>query len=115
LVYFQAKPATYKDNSSKIAFAAILLDRFALTHYTTILQQNLKDLFFYHWRTFIEHMGAIFELINQRAQAQQRVYHMRMREDERFANFLTKFQDEPFNYEFNETALKATLRYTIAD
>ena len=40
---------------------------------------------------------------------------MRMREDERFSNFLTKFQDDAFDYGFNETALKATLRYAIAN
>jgi hypothetical protein len=115
MVHFQAKPATYRDDSSKIAFAAALLDRFALTHYTTTLQQNLKDLFFHHWRTFVKRMGAIFRLVNQRAQAQRRVHHMRMREDERFANFLTKFQDDAFDCGFNETALKAALRYAIAD
>jgi hypothetical protein len=115
MVHFQVKPATYKDDSSKIAFTAALLDGFALTHYTTTLQQNPKDLFFHHWRTFVEHMGAMFGLVNQRAQAQQRVHHMRMREDERFANFLTKFQDDAFDCGFNETALKAALRYTIAD
>ena len=40
---------------------------------------------------------------------------MRMREDERFSNFLTKFQDDAFDCGFNETALKAALRYAIAD
>jgi hypothetical protein len=37
MVHFQVKPATYKDDSSKIAFTAALLDGFALTHYTTTL------------------------------------------------------------------------------
>jgi hypothetical protein len=40
---------------------------------------------------------------------------MKMREDERFPNFLTKFQEEVFDCGFNETALKAALRYTLAD
>ena len=40
LVHFQAKPVTYKEDSSKIAFAAALLEAPALTHYTTTLQQN---------------------------------------------------------------------------
>jgi hypothetical protein len=37
LVHFQAKPVTYKKDSSKIAFAAALLEALALTHYTTML------------------------------------------------------------------------------
>ena len=115
LVHFQAKPTTHKDDSSKIAFAAALLDGFALTHYTTTLQQNPNDPFFHHWGTFVERMGAMFGLVNQRAQAQRRVHYMRMREDERFSNFLTKFQDDAFDCGFNETALKAALRYAIAD
>ena len=57
----------------------------------------------------------MFGLVNQRVQAQRRVHHMRMREDERFSNFLTKFQDDAFDCGFNETALKAALRYAIAD
>jgi hypothetical protein len=38
-----------------------------------------------------------------------------MREDERFTNFLTKFQEDAFDCGFNETALKAALRYAVAD
>jgi hypothetical protein len=65
LVHFQAKPITYKEDSSKIAFAAALLEGPALTHYTTTLQQNSKDLFFHNWANFIERMGSMFGLINQ--------------------------------------------------
>ena len=115
LVHFQAKPITYKEDSSKIAFAAALLEGPALTHYTTTLQQNSSDPFFYDWSIFVERMGAMFGLVNQRAQAQRKIHHMRMREDERFPNFLTKFQEEAFDCGFNETALKAALRYTLAD
>ena len=115
LVHFQAKPITYKEDSSKIAFAAALLEGPALTHYTTTLQQNSQDVFFHSWNTFVARMGSMFGLVNQRAQAQRKVHHMRMREDERFSNFLTKFQEEAFDCGFNETALKAALRYTIAD
>jgi hypothetical protein len=87
----------------------------ALTHYTTTLQQNSKDLFFHNWVNFVERMGSMFGLINQRAQAQCKVHNMRMREDERFANFLTKFQEDTFDCGLNETALKAVLRYAVAD
>jgi hypothetical protein len=38
-----------------------------------------------------------------------------MREDEQFPNYLTRFQEEAFDCGFNETALKAALRYTLAD
>ena len=115
LVHFQAKPTTYKEDSSKIAFAAALLEGPALTHYTTTLQQNSTDRFFFEWSIFVERMGAMFGLVNQRAQAQRKIHHMRMREDERFPNYLTRFQEEAFDCGFNEVALKAALRYTLAD
>jgi hypothetical protein len=40
---------------------------------------------------------------------------MRMREDECFTNFLTKLQEDAFDCGFNKTALRAVLRYTVAD
>ena len=114
-VHFQAKQATYKDGTSKVAFAASLLEGPALTHYTTCLQQNHNDIFFRDWSVFVERMTAMFGMDNQRGQAQRRIQHMRMREDERFAQFLTKFQEDAFDCGYNEVALKAALRQCIAD
>ena len=115
LVHFQAKPVTYKEDSSKIAFAAALLEAPALTHYTTTLQQNPFDPFFSEWSVFVERMGSMFGLINQRAQAQRKIHHMRMWEDDQFTNYITRFQEEAFDCGFNETALKAALRSNLAD
>jgi hypothetical protein len=115
LVHFQAKPVTYKEDSSKIAFAAALLEAPALTHYTTTLQQNPYDPFFSEWPVFVERMGSMFRLINQRAQAQRKIHHMRMREEDHFTNYITRFQEEAFDCGFNETALKAALRSNLAD
>jgi hypothetical protein len=115
LVHFQAKPVTYKEDSSKIAFATALLEAPALMHYTTTLQQNPYDPFFSEWSVFVEHMGSMFGLINQRAQAQRKIHHMRMREEDRFTNYITRFQEEVFDCGFNETALKGALRSNLAD
>jgi hypothetical protein len=108
LVHFQAKPITYKEDSSEIAFTAALLEAAAL-------QQNPYNPFFSEWPVFVEHMGSIFGLINQRAQAQRKIHHMRMREEDHFTNYITRFQEEAFDCGFNETALKATLRSNLAD
>jgi hypothetical protein len=40
---------------------------------------------------------------------------MRMREEDRFTNYITRFQEEAFDCGFNETALKAALRSNLAD
>jgi hypothetical protein len=58
-------------------------------HYTTTLQQNPYDPFFSEWPVFVEHMGSMFGLINQRAQAQRKIHHMRMREEDCFTNYIT--------------------------
>jgi hypothetical protein len=114
-IHFQAKPKTYSDDVAKITFAASLLEDAALKHYTIMLQQQSDSKFFKEWPVFIANMGDMFGVPNQQHESQRILSHLKMSEDERFAAFITWFQENAFDCGYNEAALKSALRNSICE
>jgi hypothetical protein len=87
----------------------------ALKHYTIMLQQQADSKFFKEWPVFITNMGDIFGVPNQQHKSQRVLSHLKMSEDERFAAFITRFQENTFDCGYNEAALKSALRNAICE
>jgi hypothetical protein len=100
---------------AKITFAASLSEDAALKHYTIILQQQSDSKFFKEWPVFITNMGDIFGVPNQQHKSQRILLHLKMSEDERFAAFITRFQENTFDCRYNEATLKSALWNAICE
>jgi hypothetical protein len=109
LMTFNAKPITYRDEASKVAFAASYLKDTALSHFTSLLQHNPSHPALRSWDAFILEFGRTFGIANTEIDAQQKLRALNMPERANFTNHIIRFEEYTYETGWNDAALNSEL------
>ncbi|KAG6904534.1 hypothetical protein DXG01_009209 [Tephrocybe rancida] len=110
---FSAKPLTYAQPYLRVAFAASYLKEVALNHYTTHLTYNPNHPMFMDWEAFLYEFSTKFGIPNTRAEAENTLTRLTMKDWERFSMFIICFEQEAFKTGWNERSLRFHLKRSL--
>ncbi|KAG6863329.1 hypothetical protein C0993_011975, partial [Termitomyces sp. T159_Od127] len=96
LTMFQAKPLTFQLESSRVAFAALYLQGIAFDHYTALLRFDPNSPVLSNWQAFAQEFSSKFGVFDTVAEAEENLYNLWMRNDERFTTFIVQFEKEAY-------------------
>ncbi|KAG5348303.1 hypothetical protein C0989_010716, partial [Termitomyces sp. Mn162] len=106
LTMFQAKPITFQLESSRVAFAASYLQGIAFDHYTALLWFDPNNPVLSHWLAFTQEFSSKFGVFDTVAEAEENLFNLRMRDNERFTTFIVRFEREAYETGWNYNALR---------
>ncbi|KAG5334833.1 hypothetical protein C0989_002893 [Termitomyces sp. Mn162] len=110
---FQAKPITFQLESSQVAFAASYLQGIAFNHYTALLQFNPNNPILSNWLAFTQEFSSKFGVFDTVAEAEENLFNLRMRNNERFMTFIVQFEREAYKTSWNYNALWFALCHAL--
>ncbi|KAG5331584.1 hypothetical protein C0989_007895 [Termitomyces sp. Mn162] len=110
---FQAKPITFQLESSRVAFAASYLQGIAFDHYTALLWFNPNNPVLSNWLAFTQEFSSKFGVFDTVAEAEENLFNLRMRDNERFTTFIVRFKREAYETGWNYNALRFALRFAL--
>ncbi|KAG6859788.1 hypothetical protein C0993_003481, partial [Termitomyces sp. T159_Od127] len=110
---FQAKPLTFQLESSRVAFAASYLQGIAFDHYTALLRFDPNSPVLSNWQAFAQEFSSKFGVFDTVAEAEENLYNLWMRNDERFTTFIVRFEKEAYETGWNYNALWFALRHAL--
>ncbi|KAG6884921.1 hypothetical protein C0992_005597 [Termitomyces sp. T32_za158] len=102
---FQAKPITFQLDSARIAFAASYLQGIAFDHYTALLRFKPQNPVLSNWQAFVDEFSSKFGVFDTVAKAEDNLFNLKMRPEERFTTFIIRFEKEAYETGWNYSAL----------
>jgi hypothetical protein len=114
LTMFQAKPTTYALERDQVLFAASWLKDNALRHWTALLRNNPDHPALHQWGAYIKEFTSIFGPHNAARDAEIALVKLKMFDNNRFSNFLVRFEAEAFETGWDYQAIAFHLRTSIA-
>jgi hypothetical protein len=113
IIVFSARPITYEGDLNKVTFAASYLTETTQNHYTSLLQHDPNHPALQTWQGFVQEFGAMFGPANPETDAEQTLRSLQMGERERFASYITRFENHAFETGWNDAALQSELYRTL--
>ncbi|KAG6892970.1 hypothetical protein C0992_011700 [Termitomyces sp. T32_za158] len=102
---FQAKPITFQLDSACIAFATSYLQGIAFDHYTTLLRFEPQNPVLSNWQAFVDEFSSKFGVFDTVAEAEDNLFNLKMRPEERFTTFIIRFEKEAYKTSWNYSVL----------
>ncbi|KAG6892107.1 hypothetical protein C0992_001795, partial [Termitomyces sp. T32_za158] len=109
---FQAKPVTFQLDNARVAFAASYLQGIAFDHYTALLRFEPQSPALSNWH-FVNEFSTKFRVFDTVAEAEDNLFNLRMRSEERFMTFIVRFEKEAYETGWNYNALRYALRRAL--
>jgi len=113
LTMFQAKPTTYALEHDQVLFAASWLKDNALRHWTALLRNNPDHPALHQWGVYIKEFTSIFGPHNATHDTEITLVKLKMFDNNRFSNFLVRFEAEAFETGWDYQAIAFHLRTSI--
>jgi len=114
LTMFQAKPTTYTLERDQVLFATSWLKDNTLRHWTALLWNNPDHPALHQWGAYIKEFTSIFGPHNAAHDAEIALVKLKMFDNNRFSNFLVRFEAEAFKTGWDYQAIAFHLHTSIA-
>ena len=88
-----------------MAFAASYLQRIAFDHYTALIQFDPNNPVLFCWQAFVDKFSGKFGIYDIVAKAEDNLFNLWMRSEERFTTFIIHFKKEAYKTGWNYSAL----------
>ncbi|KAG6875826.1 hypothetical protein C0992_002154, partial [Termitomyces sp. T32_za158] len=108
-----AKPITFQLDSTHVTFAASYLQGIAFDHYTALLQFKPQNPVLSNWQAFANEFSNKFGVFDTMAEAEDNLFNLKMRPEERFTTFIIHFEKEAYETGWNYSTLRYTLRRAL--
>ncbi|KAG6894411.1 hypothetical protein C0992_006232, partial [Termitomyces sp. T32_za158] len=100
-----AKPITSQLNSAHVVFAASYLQGIAFDHYTALLWFEPQNPILSNWQAFVDEFSSKFSVFDTVAEAEDNLFNLKMRPEERFTTFIICFEKEAYEMGWNYSTL----------
>jgi len=110
---FHAKPTIFQLEKHRVAFALSYLKETALNHMIHLLTKSQRHPALLQWDAFEEEFGRMFGPANRKIEAESAMRQMFMGHDERFSQWIVKFEAEAFETDWGEGALRSELKRSL--
>ena len=114
LTMFQAKPTTYTLECYQVLFTTSWLKDNTLRHWTALLWNNPDHPALHQWGVYLKEFTSIFRPHNATCDGEIALVKLKMFDQNRFSNFLVRFEAEAFKMGWDYQAITFQLCTSIA-
>ncbi|KAG6882650.1 hypothetical protein C0992_011133, partial [Termitomyces sp. T32_za158] len=107
------KPITFQLDCTCVAFAASYLQGIAFDHYTALLRFEPQNPALSNWQSFVDKFSSKFRVFDTMAEAEDNLFNLKMRPEERFTTFIIRFEKEAYETGWNYSALRYALHHAL--
>lgn len=109
LMQFQVKPVTFREDIDKITFAASYMIELAGQHWRQIIEHTPNHTALVIWNDFIAEFARMFGVANAVAESEAKISVAKMRNDDRFTQWIVPWETDAFQTGWNFGALRWAL------
>lgn len=109
LMHFQVKPVTFREDIDKITFAASYMTELAGQHWRQIIEHTPNHPALIIWNDFVAEFARMFGVANAVAEAEAKISVAKMKNDDRFTQWIVPWETDAFQTGWNFGALRWAL------